>query len=210
MFRAKYSAVFEGIGKLHGHEQKLHIDESIPPVSQTYRRTPFHLLKQLNMWLDTYQADDIIEPVTDEQTDWVSGLVVAPKPRNPKEVRVCGDYRQVNQAVKREGHPIPTLDELLEQMSGSKVFSKVDLRAEYHQIPLAAESRPITTFFNHRGLFRFKRLPFGVNSASEVFQHAIQNALRGLPGRRNIADDIIVWGSSQQEHDERVPCSTVT
>ena len=89
-------------------------------------------------------------------------------------------------------------------MSGSKVFSKVDLRAGYHQIPLAAESRPITTFVTHRGLFRFKRLPFGVNSASEVFQHAIQNALRGLPGTRNIADDIIVWGSSQQEHDERL------
>ena len=89
-------------------------------------------------------------------------------------------------------------------MSGSKVFSKVDLRAGYHQIPLAAESRPITTFVTHRGLFRFKRLPFGVNSASEVFQHAIQNTPRGLPGTRNIADDIIVWGSSQQEHDERL------
>ena len=187
VLRAKYPAVFEGIGKLHGHEKKLHIDESIPPVSQTYRRTPFHLRKQLDMWLDTYQADDIIKPVTNEQTDWVSGLVVAPKPRSPKEVRVCGDYRQVNQAIKRERHPIPTLDELLEEMSGSKVFSKVHLRAGHHQIPLAAESRPIATFVTQRGVFRFKRLPFGVNSASKVFQHAIQNALRGLPGTRNIA-----------------------
>ena len=155
VLRAKHPAVFEGIGKLHGLEQKLHIDEFIPPVSQTFCRTPFHLCKQLDMWLDTYQADDIIEPVTDEQTDWVSGLVVTPKPRNPKEVRVCGDYRQVNQAIKRERHLIPTLDELLEEMSGFKVFSNVDLRAGYHQIPLAAESRPITTFVTHRGLFRF-------------------------------------------------------
>ena len=72
----------------------------------------------------------------------------------------------------------------------------------YHQIPLATESRSITTFVTRRGLFCFKRLPFGVNSASEVFQNAIQNALRGLPGTRNIADDIILGGSSQQEHDE--------
>ena len=76
----------------------------------------------------------------------------------------------------------------------------------YHQIPLATESRSITTFVTRRGLFCFKRLPFGVNSASEVFQNAIQNALPGLPGTRNIADDIIVGegggGCSQQEHDE--------
>ena len=89
-------------------------------------------------------------------------------------------------------------------MAGAKVFSKLDRHARHHQIPLATESRPITTFVTHRGLFRFKRLPFGVNSASEVFQNAIQNALRGLPGTRNIADDIILWGSSQQEHDERL------
>ena len=89
-------------------------------------------------------------------------------------------------------------------MSGAKVFSKVELRAGYHQIPIATEFRPITTFITHRGLFRFKRLPFGVNSASGVFQNAIKNALRGLPGTRNIADDIILWGSSQREHDEHL------
>ena len=86
--RAKYPAVFEGIGKLNGYAQKLHFDESIPPVSQTHRRTPFHLRKQLDTWLENYQTNDIIEPVINGRTDWVSGLVVAPKPRNPKEVRV--------------------------------------------------------------------------------------------------------------------------
>ena len=131
--RAKYPAVFEGIGKLNGYAQKLHIDESIPPVSQTYRRTPVHLRKQLDTWLEKYQTNDIFEPVIDERTDWVSCLVVAPKPRNPKEVRVCGDYRQVNQAIKRERHPIPTQDELLEEMAGAKVFSKLDLRTGHHQ-----------------------------------------------------------------------------
>ena len=82
---AKYPAVFEGIGKLNGYAQKLHIDESIPPVSQTYRRTPFHLREQLDTWLENYQTNDIIEPVIDERTDWVSGLVVAPKPSSQSE-----------------------------------------------------------------------------------------------------------------------------
>ena len=62
----------------------------------------------------------------------------------------------------------------------------------------------ITTFTTHQGLFRYKRLPFGINAASEVFQNAIQRAIQGLDGVKNIADDIIVWGNTQQQHDQRV------
>ena len=200
----KHPAVFQGIGKLQGHEQKIHVDESVPPVAQTYRRVPFHLRKQLDSWLEDYVEKDIIEPVQDDSTEWVSGLVVAPKPKHPSEVRVCGDYRLVNTAVKRMRHPIPNVEELLENMAGAVKFSKVDLKAGYHQILLEEKSRKVTTFTTHRGLYRYKRLPFGINSASEVFQSAIEDALRGIPGVRNIADDIIIWGSTQQEHDNRL------
>ena len=88
--RAQYPAIFDGIGQLKDHEQKLHIDPTVPPVSQTCRRIPFHLHKQLDVWLDDYVTKDIIEPVQDESTDWVSGLVVAPKHNNPSEVHVMG------------------------------------------------------------------------------------------------------------------------
>jgi hypothetical protein len=80
--------------------QKIHINKDIPPVAQTYRRVLFHLRKQLDEWIEEYIEKDIIEPVVDECTEWVSGLVVTRKPRNPKEVRVCGDYRQANKAFK--------------------------------------------------------------------------------------------------------------
>ena len=113
MLRRRYPKTFEGIGKLKDHEQKIHINQDIPPVAQTYRRVPFHLRKQLDSWLDDYIEKGIIEPVSDEGTDWVSGLVVAPKPRNPNEVRVCGDYRQANKAIKRERHPIPTVEMII-------------------------------------------------------------------------------------------------
>ena len=102
--RRRYPKAFEGIGKLKDHEQKIHVNKDIPPVAQTYRRVPFHLRKQLDEWLDNYIQKDIIESVSDKSMDWVSGLVVAPKPRNPKKVRVCGDYRQDNNAIKRERH----------------------------------------------------------------------------------------------------------
>ena len=64
----------------------------MPPVAQTYRRVPFHLRKQLDSWLKDYTEKDIIELVTDDSTGWVSGLVVASKPKIPNEVRVCGNY----------------------------------------------------------------------------------------------------------------------
>ena len=130
--------------------------------------------------------------------------MVAPKHNNPSEICVCGDYRQANKAIKWEHHLIPTVDELLQDMSGATKFSKVDLKAGYHQILLDKASRSITSFITHRGLFRYKRLPFGISAASEVFQNTIQNTLQGLAGTRNIADHIIVWGSTDEEHDDHL------
>ena len=71
----------------------------------------------------------------------------------------------------------------------------------YHQLEIDEDSRQITTFSTHFGLFRYKRLLFGVNAASEIFQNAIANVLHDIPGSRNLSDDIIVFGATQQEHD---------
>ncbi len=92
----------------------------------------------------------------------------------------------------------------MEDMTGACVFSKLDLRAGYHQIELEDESRSVTTFCTHEGLYRYKQLPFGISSASEVFQNVLQQSLQGLHGVRNIADDLIVWGKSQEEHDRNL------
>ena len=74
----------------------------------------------------------------------------------------------------------------MENMDGAVKYSKVDLKAGYHQIPLDKESRSITTFTTHLGLFRYKRLPFGINAASEVFQNAIERAIQGLDGVKTL------------------------
>ncbi|XP_028408174.1 uncharacterized protein K02A2.6-like [Dendronephthya gigantea] len=199
----KFPELCNGIGCLTEYEQSLHVDHTVTPVAQRPRRIPFHLRKQVSNKLDELQKMDIIEPA-EGPTSWVSPIVAAPKPHNSAEIRLCGDYRQPNQALLRERHPIPTVEELIEDMSGAVVFSKLDLKAGYHQIVLEKNSRNLTTFCTHKGLFRYKRLPFGLSCASEVFQNAIQQALQGLNGVRNIADDIIVWGKSQKEHDKNL------
>ena len=98
-------------------------------------------------------------------------------------------------------HPTPTIDDLIHTLNGATVFSKLDLRAGYHQLTLAEESRYITTFATHKGLRRYARLNFGTNSASEIFQKVINDQIRDIPGALNISDDVIVFGKTQAEHD---------
>ena len=109
----------------------------------------------------------IIEPV-EGQAPWVNSVVIVPK--NNGEICLCVDMRQANQAIMRRRYPIPTVDEVLHTMNGSKVLSKLDLKWEYQQLELSPESREITTFATPDGLFRYKPLLFGVCSASEQYQ----------------------------------------
>ena len=110
--------------------------------------------------------------------------------------------RRANEAIIRERLPIPTVEEVLEELNGSTVFSKLDLRHGFHQVELHADSRDITTFVTHDGLFRYKRLSFGVNGAPEKYQHIISQVIADIEGVVNIADDLIVDGKTVVEHDQ--------
>lgn len=120
---------------------------------------------------------DTIEEV-DGPTPWVNQVVIIPKADG--DIRLCIDMRQANKAIVHGRYPIPTGDELLHNMNGSEVFNKLDLKWGYHQLELNPESRQITTFVKHKGLYRYKRLLFGVSSASEQYQHEISTALAGI------------------------------
>jgi len=197
---AEHPELFENVGKLKNHEVKLHIDQSVKPVAQPHRRIPFHLRKKVEDELQSLLDQDIIEPAKGA-TPWVSPIVTPPKPNEPDKVRLCVDMRQGNQAIIRERHVMPTLDDVINDLNGSVAFSKIDLQKSYHQLVLSESSRYITTFSTHVGLFRYKRLNFGISSASEIFQHTLSQVLQGIPGVKNISDDIIVHGASQEAHD---------
>ena len=114
--------------------------------------------------LDDLLTCGIIEEVPEGPTSWVSPLVVVPKPDG--DVRICVDMRRANQAIVRERQPIPTVEEVLQDLNGGTVFSRVDLKWGFHQILLVDESRHVT-FVTRRGLYRYTRLMFGVTSAPE-------------------------------------------
>ena len=92
----------------------------------------------------------MISKVT-QPTQWCAGMVVVPKWLG--DVRICVDLKPLNESVLREVHPIPKVDETLAQLSGASVFSKLDANSGFWQIPLAKESRPLTTSLPPSGGF---------------------------------------------------------
>ena len=119
----EYDDLFHGLGKLKDFKVKLHVDESVQPVAQSHRRVPFHVREKLEEQLKKDEEQGVIEKVKGA-TPWVSPVVVVPKKEG---VRVCIDMRQVNQAIKRERHIAPTINELIHDLNGARIFSKLDL-----------------------------------------------------------------------------------
>lgn len=177
---------------------KLTIDKSVRPVQQPLRRVPMAIEALVENKLKEALQRDIIEPV-EEYSAWISPIVVTFKANG--DIRICVDMRRANEAILRENYPLPTFDSILTKIRTAKYFSRLDLEWAYHQIELDEESRPITTVITHKGMFRYKRLMFGVTSAPEIFQRIFENILAHCKNSLNYLDDIIVYGSTEQEHD---------
>jgi len=190
----EFECLFGGIGRLRNKIVKLHVDPDITPRQQPHRRIPFHVRGDVEKELERLDRLNIIERV-EGPTPWISPIVVGTKKSG--EVRICVDMGEANKAVKREKLLMPTIDDLIADLNGATHFSTLDLPSGYHQLELAPESRFVTTFSTHVGLRRYKRLPFGINAASEIFQELIKDLRTGLPGCKNISDDVIVFGKGK-------------
>ena len=114
--------------------------------------------------------------------------------------RICLDAREINKAIQKEKFPIPTVDSLLDSMSGCKYFSKIDLKNAYTQIELSEEARKLTNFMTEEGIKRYTRLIYGISNASEIFQRCLEQTLGGIDGVRFISDDTIVFSKTLDEH----------
>ena len=116
------------------------------------------------------------------------------------DVRICLDPRDLNKAILREHHHIPTLDDIAFKFKGMKHFTILDMKHGYWHIALTTQSSMLTTFNTPFGRYRYLRLPFGLHSSAEVFEKRVEQ----LFGDLNVAiyfDDIAVAGRTQEEHD---------
>ena len=196
-----FPKMFQGLGKLQGeYEIKLRPDFK-PFAISVPRRVAVPLLGNVREEIERMERLGVITKVV-VPTDWCAGMVVVPKPNG--SVRICVELTKLNQSVCRERHPLPAVEQTLAQLAGAEVFTKLDANSGFWQIPLSAESALLTTFLTPFGRYCFNRLPFGITSAPEHFQRRMSVLLDGMDGVICLMDDVLVYGKTQEEHDEQL------
>ena len=193
----EYRDIFTGTCMFE-KECHIELDPSVPPVIQTPRKVPYAKHAQLKDTLDKLERDGIIARV-DEPTDWVHNLVITEK-RNGS-LRICLDPRPLNKAIKRERYEIPTPADVQSQLGDKQIFTVIDMKDGYWHVKLTEKSSHLCTFHTPWGRKRFKRMPFGIGSASEVMQKRNEETFADIPGVRIIADDMIISAKDETEHD---------
>ena len=193
----EYRDTFTGTSMFE-KEYHVELDPSVPPVIQTPRKVPYAKHTQLKETLDKLERDGIIASV-DEPTDWVHNLVITEK--RSGSLRICLDPRPLNKAIKRERYEIPIQADVQSQLGDKQIFTVIDMKDGYWHVKLTEESSHLCTFHTPWGRKRFKRMPFGISSASNVMQKRNEETFADIPGVRIIADDIIISAKDETEHD---------
>lgn len=196
----QYPVLLKQSGTLTGFVHKPLVDDTVTPVRQKFWHPPLAKREPIANELRRLEQDGVIERV--DASSWTSNILTVPK--KDGSLRLCVNLTDVNRAIIPERYPLPTMDELTETIAGSVVFSKIDLLWGYLQLELAEESRYLTAFVTHIGVFRFRSLPFGLASGPSAFHQVIQKIIEGLDGCVNILDDILLYARSMAEHDERL------
>ena len=198
-----YPEVFSGLGKHSKITAKFIVDETVTPVIQKQHKIPYNLAEKASAEEDRLLKLGIIERVPDDEpTSWCVNPVIAPKLHKPEAIRYCSNMRVPNTAIKRPIIEAMTVDDIKFQLSEATVFSVLDMNEAYHQIELAPESRHLTTFYGVNSKMRYTRLNYGTISAQDIFDKAMDDTVSGIQGVLHIRDDFIVYGKTQQDHND--------
>ncbi|KAJ0920389.1 putative nucleotidyltransferase, Ribonuclease H [Helianthus annuus] len=198
---------------LKDYEDIFEIPKGLPPSRPCDHRI---VLKddKINLNLKPYRyhsaQKDVIEQMTQELLD--SGVIrhssssfaapVVLVKKKDGSWRMCVDYRRLNEATVKDVFPIPLIEELLDELQGAVVFSKLDLRSGYHQVRMYEPDIYKTAFKTHQGHFEFLVLPFGLTNAPATFQSLMNNTFKSVLRKCALVffDDILVFSTSWKQH----------
>lgn len=191
-----YPSVFSGLGLLTG-KVTLEVDQSIMPVSQAPRRFPLAMRNVLKQKLDEMESLDVIVS-EDKHTEWTSNILMV---KREGKIRCCLDPTELNKALKDCKYQLPIIEEVLPMLSKARIFTTVDAKHGFWQLELDEESSRLTTFWTPFGRKRFKRMPFGIKPAMEIYQRKQNEIVQDLDGVFAMADDILVVGRGETDEE---------
>ena len=173
------------------------IEVSGPPIALKPYRQDLLKRKEVERQLDEMLTKGIISHST---SPYSAPITMAKK--KDGTWRFCVDYRRLNAQTTRDQHPIPQIADILNNLGGHQIFSTLELKSGFWQIPIAEEDRPKTAFCCHAGLFHYNRMPFGLTNAPAVFQRTMNSVLAGLIGRICFCyiDDIVIFSQTLEQH----------
>lgn len=186
----------------------LHVDEKAQPIFMKARPIPLRLRDCQKTELNRLESKGKINKVY--FSEWASPTVNVIKNNGPfpnpngtvPALRICGDYSStVNKFLKPVNTPLPTIDEVISQVGGAKVFSKIDLANAFLQLPLDEESKKFTTINTSEGLFRYNYLPFGLSASPGIFQSFMCKILNGIDNIIVYQDDLLIMTPDEQSHN---------
>jgi hypothetical protein len=175
------------------------------PGSQPFHRSPYRMapkeLEELKAQIDRFLR---LGHIRRSISPYGAPVLFAPK--KDGGLRFCVDYRALNKNTVKNRYPLPKIDELLDQLSGAQVFSKIDLRSGYHQIRIVPEDTHKTAFRTRYGHFEFTVVPFGLCNAPATFMMLMNDILHEYLDKFVVVflDDILVYSKNLQEHENHL------
>ncbi|GJS24860.1 putative reverse transcriptase domain-containing protein [Tanacetum coccineum] len=171
-----------------------------PVARAPYRLAPSEM-KELSEQLKELSDKGFIRP---SSSPWGAPVLFVKK--KDGSFRMCIDYRELNKLTVKNRYPLPRIDDLFDQLQGSSVYSKIDLRSSYHQLRVREEDIPKTAFRTRYGHYEFQVMPFGLTNAPAVFMDLMNRVCKPYLDKFVIVfiDDILIYSKNKQEHEEHL------
>ncbi|GJW35190.1 putative reverse transcriptase domain-containing protein [Tanacetum coccineum] len=171
-----------------------------PVACAPYRLAPSEM-KELSVQLQELLEKGFIRP---SSSPWGAPILFVKKKYG--SFRMCIDYRELNKLYIKNRYPLSRIDDLFDQLQGSSVYSKIDLRSGYHQLHIKEEDIPITAFRNRYGYFEFKVMPFGLTNAPTVFMDLMNRVCKPYLDKFAIVfiNDILVYSKDNEENGKHL------